>query len=83
MLIYFFTFVESIWGNVNDVVCLSFLSNEGDTDIFYENDNDTIETLISFDVMEDKTIVDLKNIIISNIKSQIIFPKQFVVGSHE
>ena len=28
--------------NVNDVVYWSFLSNEGDTDIFYDNDNDTI-----------------------------------------
>ena len=62
---------------------LSFLYNEGYTGFFYNNDNDTIETLICFAVMEDKTIVDQKNIIISNIKSQIIFPKNFVVGSHE
>ena len=33
--------------------------------------------------MEDKIIVDQKIIIISNIKLQIIFPKHFVVGSHE
>ena len=83
LLILFFTFTESILENVNDVVCLLFLSNEGDTDIFYDNDNDTIKTLISFAAMEDKTIVDQKIIIISNIKSQIIFPKHFVVGSHE
>ena len=41
-LILLFTFIESILENVNDVVCLSFLSNEGDIGIFYENDNDTI-----------------------------------------
>ena len=35
-----------------------FISNEGDTDIFYDNGNDTIEKFISFAVMEDKTIVD-------------------------
>ena len=29
------------------------LSNEGDTYIFYDNDNDTIETLIYFAVIED------------------------------
>ena len=69
--------------NVNYVVYLSFLSNEGDTYIFYENENDTIETLIYFSVMKDKTIVDQKMTIISNIKSQIIFPNNFVVGSHE
>ena len=34
LLILFFTFVESILEKVNDVVCLSFLYNEGDTDIF-------------------------------------------------
>ena len=56
----FFTFIESILEIVNDVVCLSFLSNEGDTDILYDNDNDTIETFVSFAVMEDKTIVDQK-----------------------
>ena len=46
--------------NVNDVLCLSFLSNEGDTYIFDKNENDTIETFISFAVMKDKTIVDKK-----------------------
>ena len=35
------TFIESILDNVNDVVCLSLLYYEGDTNIFYENDNDT------------------------------------------
>ena len=83
LLILSFTFIESILENVNDVVCLSFLSNEGDTTIFYGNDNDTIETLVYFSVMEDKTILDQKIIIISNIKSQIIFPNHFAVGSHE
>ena len=73
LLILFFTFIESILENVNDVLCLSFLYNKGDTYIFYNNDNDTIETFISFAVMEDKTIVDQKTIIISNIKSQIIY----------
>ena len=34
------------------------LSNEGDTDIIYDNENDTIETFISFIVAEDKIIVD-------------------------
>ena len=37
-----------------------YLSNEVDTDIFYENDNNKIENFISFAVMEDKTIVDQK-----------------------
>ena len=59
-----------------------FLSNEGDTGIFFTNYNDTIETFIYFAVMEDKTIKDQKVIIIANIKSQIIFPI-FFVGSHE
>ena len=68
---------------MNDIAFLSFLSNEGDTYIFYNNENDTIETLISFAVMADKTSVDQKIIIISNIKSQIIFPKYFVAISHE
>ena len=36
------------------------LSNESNTDIFYENENDTIETFISFSVVEDKTIKDQK-----------------------
>ena len=58
-------------------------SNEGDTDIFYDDDNDTIENFISFSVMEDKTIMDQKITIISNIKSQIISPKHSVVGYHE
>ena len=51
--------------NLNDIVCLSFLSNEGDTNIFYKNENDTIETFIYFAVMEDKTIADQKNITIN------------------
>ena len=54
--------------NVNDVLCLSLLSNEINTCIFYDNDNDTIETYISFAVMEDKTIVDQK---IYNLKHQV------------
>ena len=33
--------------------------------------------------MEDKAIVDLKVIIISKIKLQIILPNHFGVGSHE
>ena len=37
LLILLFTFIESILENVNDVVCLYFLSNEGDTNIFYDN----------------------------------------------
>ena len=57
-------------GNVNDVVCLSFLSNEGNTDIFYDNENDTIETFNLFSVMEDKTIVDQKNYY--NLKHQVV-----------
>ena len=69
--------------DVNDVVSLQFLSNEGDTEIFYDNDNDAIESFIYFAVMEDKTIMDQKIIIISNIKPQTIFPKNFVVGSHD
>ena len=56
-----FTLIESILENVHDVVCLSFLSNEGDTDIFYKNYNDTIETFIYFAMMEDKTILDKKH----------------------
>ena len=55
--------------NVIDVVCLSFLSNESDTDILYENYNDIIETFISFVVMEDKTTVD--QIYIFNLKHQL------------
>ena len=55
--------------NVNDVVCLSFLSNEGYTYILYNNDNDTIETLVSFVVTEDKTIVDKKKN--HNLKHQV------------
>ena len=58
LLIVFLTFIESILEKVNDVVYLLFLSNEGDTDIFYDNENYTIETFIYFVVMEDKTIVD-------------------------
>ena len=69
--------------NVNYVVCLSFLYIEGDTDVFYNNESDTIETSIYFAVMEDKTIVDQKYAIISNIKLQIIFPKHSVVRYHE
>ena len=52
-------------------------------DSFYENYNDTIETFIYFAVMEDKTIVDQKNMIISNIKSQIISSNNYVAGYHE
>ena len=60
LLILFFTFIESILEKMNYVVCLSFLYTEGDTYIFYDNGNDTIETFISFSVMEDKTIADQK-----------------------
>ena len=60
IVILFFTFIKSIFENINDVVYLLFLSNEGDTYIFYENCNDTIETSISFAVMKDKTILDQK-----------------------
>ena len=42
LLILFFAVIESILENVNDIVFLWFLSNEGDAYIFYENDNDTI-----------------------------------------
>ena len=42
-----------------------------------------LKTFVYFTLMEDKTIVDQKNIIISNIKLQIIFPKHFVVGYNE
>ena len=52
--IFLLTFIESMLENLNDVVCLSFLSNEEDTVIFYDNDNDTIENFIYFSVMEDK-----------------------------
>ena len=83
LLILFFTFIDYILENVNGVVFSSFLSNEEDADILYENDNDTIATFISFAVMEDKTSVDQKYIRISNIKLQIIFPKNFAVISHE
>ena len=62
LLLLFFTFIESILENVNSVICLSFLYNEGDTDIFYDNENNTIGTFIYLATMEDKTIVDLKNI---------------------
>ena len=55
------------------------LSNEGYTYIFYDNENDTIETFIYFSVMENKTITDQKIIIISNIKSQIISPKHLLL----
>ena len=34
LLILFFTFIESILENVDDVLCLSILTNEGDTYIF-------------------------------------------------
>ena len=57
------------------------LSNEGDTDIFYDNVDDKIETFIYFDVMKDRTIVD-KKYIISNMKLQILFSKHFVVKFH-
>ena len=81
--ILFLTLIESILENVNDVVYLSFLSNESNTDIFYDNENDTIEVLLYFAVIEDKTIEDKKVIIISNINLHIIFSNNFVVGSHE
>ena len=81
--ILFLTLIESILENVNDVVYLSFLSNESNTDIFYDNENDTIEVLLYFAVIEDKTIEDKKVIIISNINLHIIFSNFFVVGSHE
>ena len=75
--------MESILENINDVEFSSFLSNEGETDILYDTDNDTIATFIYFAVMEDKTSLDQKYIRISNIKLQIIFPKHFAVISHE
>ena len=68
---------------VKNVVCLSFLSNEGNTDIFYDKDKHAIETFIYFSIMEDETIVDKEVIIISNNKSHIIIPNSFVVGYHE
>ena len=83
LLILFFTFLDSILENVNDVLCSPFVPNEGDTYIFYDNDNDTIEDFIYFSGVEDKTILYQKTIIISNTKSKIISPKHFVVGSHE
>ena len=79
LLIFFLTFIESILDNVNDVVCLSFLSNKSDTYIFYNNDSSTIKSLIYFSVTEDYTIVDQRIIIISNIKLQIILPKQLLL----
>ena len=45
-----------------------FLSNERNTDILYNNDNNTIEIFISCAVIEDKTIVDKKNY---NLKHQV------------
>ena len=81
--ILFLTFIESILENVNDLVCLSFLSNEGNTYIFNDNGNDTIESFSYFSVMEDKTIMDQNILIISNIKLKMIFPKNFVAVSHE
>ena len=71
--ILFLTFIESILENANDVVYLSFISNEGDTYSCYDNENDAIETVIYFYLMDDETIFDQKVIIISNIKPQIIF----------
>ena len=56
--------------NVNGVVCLSFLCNKNNTYIFYNSDNDIIETFIYFSLMEDKTIMDQKFI-------------NFFVGSHK
>ena len=78
----FFTFIESILENVNDVVCLSFLSNEGEIYIF------TTMTMISskspFLLLWWKIKpLWIKIIIISNIKLQIIFPNNFAVGYHE
>ena len=75
----FLTLIESIFENLNDVVFLLFLSNEVYTDIFYDNNTDTIETFIYFAVMEDKTILYQKIIIISNIKLQIILPEHFLL----
>ena len=43
-----FTFIESILENVNDLVCVSCLSNESNREGFYENENETIETFIIF-----------------------------------
>ena len=62
LVVLFFTFIESILENVIDVVFSSFLSNKGDTYIFYNSDNDTIATLISFAMTEDKTS-GIKNIL--------------------
>ena len=78
----FLTFIESILVNLNGVVCLSFLFNEIDIEMFCNNENDTLETFIHFSVMEDKTIMDQKNIIISDIQLQIIFQNRFVVRYH-
>ena len=39
-----------------DVLNCNFLSNEGDTYIFYNNENYTIKTFIYFAVMEDKPL---------------------------
>ena len=43
LLIVFLTFIESILEKVNDVVYLLFLSNEGDTDIFYRASKNAAE----------------------------------------
>ena len=51
--IFLFTFIEFTLGDVNDVVCLLFLSNESDLYIVYDNYNDTIKNIIYFYVMED------------------------------
>ena len=48
--------------NVKDIIFLLLLSNEYDTDIFYNNENDITETFIYFSVMEDKTIVYQKKL---------------------
>ena len=73
----FLAFIEYILENVNDVVCLSLLSNEINTDIFYENGNYTIETFISFAGMQDKPSLIKK--IYYYIKNQVAddLPKEF------
>ena len=44
VLILFFTFIDPILETINDEVCLSFFSDEGDIYIFYKNEHDDIET---------------------------------------
>ena len=54
--------------NVKDIIFLLLLSNEYDTDIFYDNENDITETFIYFSVMEDKPLCIKKNY---NLKHQV------------